>query len=323
MINIAIVGSGGMGSVHYYNFLKIKTCQVVAIIGASLKDEQKAQEWNLKYYKSISDCVKDINVDVIDICTPTFLHYNHVMEALQHKKQVICEKPLTLKLKDAKNIFDCARKNGCNIYVGHVVQFMPQTKILRELVASNKYGKVLDGDFERLSASPDWAVGGWLFDKSKSGLIPFDLHIHDLDLIISLFGRPDSYSFTKNGKDINNAEYYRFMYSYKDMNIVAEAGWLKACIPFTTSWKIYFEKGYLVNSNNSLKLYKDDGEIIQFDIEEKEVVSTGINVPPTGMYLSELKHFIDCTSRGIPSNIVSEDQILKTIEILEDINNKT
>lgn len=55
-------------------------------------------------------------------------------------------------------------------------------------------GKPLDACFERLSACPGWAKDGWLFDVNKSGLLPYDLHIHDLDVIVSVFGKPESFS---------------------------------------------------------------------------------------------------------------------------------
>ena len=60
---------------------------------------------------------------------------------------------------------------------------------------SEEYGKVLDASFERLSCgTPTGLSAAGLFDKSKSGLLPFDLHIHDLDVIVSLFGKPECFT---------------------------------------------------------------------------------------------------------------------------------
>ena len=53
---------------------------------------------------------------------------------------------------------------------------------------SGEYGRMLDAQFLRLSACPRWSKSGWLFRREQSGHIPFDLHIHDLDLILSLSG---------------------------------------------------------------------------------------------------------------------------------------
>ena len=88
-------------------------------------------------------------------------------------------------------MFALAEEKGVNLYVAQVLQFTREVEVLRKLVREGTYGRPLDAVFQRLSARPEWAQGGWLFDKSKSGLVPFDLHIHDLDVIVSLFGVPD------------------------------------------------------------------------------------------------------------------------------------
>lgn len=323
MIKIAIVGAGGMGNIHYANYQYIDECEVTAIVGTSANDYDNAQKWGIPIYETIKQLVTAQEIDVIDVCTPTFVHYQNVMDALQYKKDVICEKPLTLKKALAIEMFEYARKQGCHLYVAHVVQFTKHTQILREIVANKQFGNVLDGYFERLSAAPKWAIGGWLFDKEKSGLIPFDLHIHDLDVIVSLFGVPQTATFTSCSGNADYQEQYRMSYQYDDKNIVGEAAWFNANIPFSARWRIYFERGYLVYDGTSLIGYPDNGEPIHYNIEETRKISTGINVPPTEMYLNELEHFITCIKNRMASDVVQEDQVIKVIDLLESISNQT
>lgn len=319
MVKIAIVGAGGMGNVHYKNYQYVDDCEVVAIVGNGTNDIDNAKAWGLPLYESIDELVNHEEVDVIDVCTPTFLHYDHVMQGLKHNKDVICEKPLTLKKKLAQAMFDYAKEQSCHLYVAHVVQFTRQTQILKEVINSKQYGEVLDGYFERLSAVPKWAVNSWLLDKEKSGLIPFDLHVHDLDVIVSLFGVSKDIAFTSCSGNKEYPEQYRFLYKYKDKNIVGEAAWFNANIPFCARWRVYFEKGYLLNDGEHLIMYPEDGDPIYYDVEEKQKVSTGINVPPTGMYLEELKHFVSCIKNNADSEIVKPEQVIEVIDILETI----
>lgn len=323
MVKIAIVGAGGMGNIHYANYRYIDDCEVVAVVGTSPKDHENAKQWNLPVYETIAQLMQSEDIDVVDVCTPTFVHYQNVMDALQYKKHVICEKPLTLKKDLAAKMYEYAREQGCHLYVGHVVQFMKPTQILKAIVNDQRFGAVLDGYFERLSAAPKWAIGGWLFDKEKSGLIPFDLHIHDLDVIVSLFGIPQTSTFTSCSGNGSYPEQYRMSYGYNDKNIVAEAAWLNAEIPFRASWRVYFERGYLVFDGTTLIGYPESGEPIQYNIEETRKISTGINVPPTEMYLNELEHFIVCIKSKVASDIVKEDQVIKVIGLLEDIVDQT
>src|SRR5699024_4957384 len=124
------------------------------------------------------------------------------MESLDCGKDTICEKPIALSLKDAKEMLDKAEQKDCMLYIAQVLQFTKEVEILRRTVESGVYGKPLDACFERLSACPRWAQDGWLFDVNKSGLLPYDLHIHDLDVIVSIFGKPEGYSFTScQGED--------------------------------------------------------------------------------------------------------------------------
>lgn len=320
MTRIGLVGAGGMGTVHHTSFGYIDDAEVVAVVGTSERDAQRAGEWELPLFGTISEMLSAEDVDLVDVCTPTYLHAEQICEALASGKSVITEKPFTLRSEDAKRAYVTAERSGLQIYVAQVLQFYRESEILHELVKSGEYGRPLDAYFMRLSACPRWAQGGWLFDKSKSGLVPFDLHIHDLDLIVSLFGKPEDFRFTScGGKDKPYPEHYRFRYHYGDWNVIAEAGWLNADIPFTATWRVYFENAMVVNEGGQVIAYQFDREPRVFDTEEKIKIPTGINVPPTGTYLAELTHFLDCHRKGIPSPRVPKDQVIAVLELLERV----
>lgn len=320
MINIGLVGLGGMGTVHKSNYEHIEGVRVKACVGTTDKDTEKAKEWQIPIYSSIKEMVENEEIDAVDVTTPTFLHKTHVMEALNLGKNVICEKPLALNVKDGKAMFDKAEEKGLNIYVGQVLRFFPEYKVLSEVVKSGEYGKVLDGYFVRLSARPRWNQGGWMFEKEKSGLVPFDLHIHDLDFIVSLFGVPKEFSYTASGNE-NEAfkEHYRFTYKFAELSVCAEAAWFNAEYPWTAEYRVYFENAVMESKGGVVTSYQFDKEPRVFDTEEKIKIPTGINVPPTGVYLDELTHFIDCIKENKKSDIVTKEQVLTVLALLEEI----
>jgi predicted dehydrogenase len=257
--------------------------------------------------------------DVVDVCTPSFLHRDMVVEALGGGRPVICEKPLALKSADAKEMYALAEQKGVQLLVGHVLQFYPASKILHSIVKDGRYGKALDATFLRLSACPRWAAGGWLLDKSKSGLLPFDLHIHDLDLVLSLFGKPESYDAVSGGReDAGYEEYYRILYRYPKLNVCCEAAWYNADFPFTASWRVYFEKAVLACEGGKLTAWPLGAPPEEFDIEEKLKIPTGINLPPTGVFYEELSFFLDRIRSG-EKELYRRDEIINLIEILEKI----
>jgi UDP-N-acetylglucosamine 3-dehydrogenase len=243
------------------------------------------------------------------------------MKALHQGKHVIVEKPIALNPQDAREMFALAREKGVRLFVAQVLRFTRESAVLRRLVETEEYGKVLDASFSRLSACPRWVKNGWLFDKAKSGLLPFDLHIHDLDLIVSLFGRPKDFSFTSCGnRDKSYKEHYRFNYNYGDFNVCAQAAWYNADFPFTATWQVYFEKAVVKNDEHGVIAYQFDREPLKFDTEEKIKIPTGINVPPTEIYLTELSHFIKCLREDRDSDMISEEQIIAVMEILSSIS---
>ena len=319
-LKIGIVGGGGMGKVHFANWKAIEGAEVVALCESAPTGPATAAEWGVPLFTSITDMV-NAGLDVVDICTPTFLHHDMAMEALNLGVDTICEKPIALNYADAKEMLDTAEAKGCRLYIAQVLQFTKEIQALHKLVETEEYGKVLDATFERLSACPRWAAGGWLFDKTKSGLLPFDLHIHDLDVIVSLFGKPKSFvTNSVKGRDKTYPEHLRINYDYGDFHVNGEAAWYNADSPWTARWRVYFENAVVINDANGMIAYQFDKEPRVFNTKDEVEISTGINVPPCGWYYNELKAFAEYIREGKCAPEVSRDQLLTVMEILEEVN---
>jgi predicted dehydrogenase len=320
LLTIGLAGFGGIGRVHFSNYKHIADCGVIAISEPSPDGRRAAEEKGVTCYDSLEAMLAQSNPDVVDVCVPSFLHHAVVMEALAGGRHVICEKPLALKSEEAGEMYALAEKRGVQLLVGHVLQFSPASKILHEIVRDGRYGRPLDAVFLRLSACPRWASDSWLLEKSKSGLLPFDLHIHDLDLMISLFGKPESREVSSGGREgVGYEEYYRVLYRYPKLNVCCEAAWYNADIPFTASWRVYFEKAVLICEGGKLTAYSFDSSPVEFDIEDKIKIPTGINLPPTGVFYEELKFFLDRIASGEKAQYRKEEIIL-LLEILENIS---
>ena len=153
-LKIGIVGGGGMGKVHYANWKAIEGIEIVALCDNAPNAPATAQEWGVPLYASITEMVQSSGLNVVDICTPTFLHHDMVMESLNLGIDTICEKPIALNYADAKEMLDTAEAKGCHLYIAQVLQFTKEIQALHKLVETEEYGKVLDASFERLSAAP-------------------------------------------------------------------------------------------------------------------------------------------------------------------------
>lgn len=320
-LRIGLVGSGGMGKVHYANWKEVEGARVVALCSGSATSSQ----WDgLPVYPTLSQMAAAEQLDAVDICVPTYLHHDFVMEALELGLHVICEKPIALSYAQAKEMLDKAEAVGKHLYIAQVLQFTKEIQALHKLVSGGEYGKVLDASFERLSACPQWSAGGWLFDREKSGLLPFDLHIHDLDVIVSLFGKPDSFTVhTCKGRGKDYAEHLRISYQFGDLQVNGEAAWFNAPIPWTARWRVAFENAVVIHDGSTMTAYSFDAPPRIFDTKDAVEISTGVNVPPCGWYYNELSHFAQCLRENRPTPYVTREQLLTVMEILEEVRQWT
>ena len=63
MINIGIVGAGGMGTVHHSNYRHLDGCAVVGVVDPSPAGRERAAQWGVPCYESITDMVEAGGVD--------------------------------------------------------------------------------------------------------------------------------------------------------------------------------------------------------------------------------------------------------------------
>ena len=320
MVRLAVIGSGKMGKTHLDNYKYIDKAKVVALIGNSDNTKELAANRDLKRYDNLDIAFSNEEIDIVDITTPTFTHYDIAKKAILHNKSVICEKPFTLDVYKAKELFFLAKERNCFIYVAQVVRYMKETQLLKQIVDDKRFGRVLDAEFNRLSSYPTWIQNDWLKDRDKSGLLPYDLHIHDLDLIISIFKEPKSYEIYDGGRDnIGYSEFYRFTYKYDDFQITSQASWYNASYPFTNNWRVVFENAVLVFDGNTLKAYPRDKEIINYNNKDNVKIHTAFNNKPSGYFYNQLTDFITSFEEKRESNIVKNDEVIKVLSLLNSI----
>ena len=62
-------------------------------------------------------------LDIIDICLPTYLHVEYSIKSMEKGMHVICEKPISLNREDVKRVCDTAKKNNVKFMVAQVLRF--------------------------------------------------------------------------------------------------------------------------------------------------------------------------------------------------------
>ena len=86
------------------------------------------------WYNDGESMLNTVDIDIVDICLPTFLHEQYVLLAAGHKKHVICEKPVTLSLESLDRMIAATKAAGVEFAVGQVVRFWPECIHAKDMV---------------------------------------------------------------------------------------------------------------------------------------------------------------------------------------------
>ena len=171
---------------------------------------------------------------------------------------------------------------------------------LKRIIESGTYGKVINANFRRISPRPTWGWENWLLDHKRSGGAAQDLHIHDVDYVLSLFGEPKRFYSIKNCKGEKNS-YVNTLMQYDDFVVGLEGTWdLPGSYPFTATFRVTFEKAVVENAGGKFLMYDENG-VHKIEIEKKAITEDsykGGNISDLGGYYNELLYFCNKASKG-------------------------
>lgn len=186
-IGIGIIGVGVMGRGHaLYLSDYVKGGKVVAIYDTNLATAQKVAKEVFKktkvlpkVYKDLSMILDDQLVKAVIIASPDHLHANHLEKAILAGKDVLCEKPLASKEKDARKVAKLARNSKSIVGIGFMRRFDRPYQDLKREIESGKYGKVLQIRCTSRNVSSPTAT---------TSLLLTNVAVHEIDIIRWLLG---------------------------------------------------------------------------------------------------------------------------------------
>lgn len=188
-INIGIVGTGStvsIGAYHAHALQQIQDATITAVYNRTLGRSQAfIAEHNLKdtiactTYEELLDAV-----DGVIICTPSNVHTEFILQAIQARKAILVEKPIVSTYSDCSAILDALEAEPVFAMVGYSLRFSRQVLELKRLIAE-KMGKIynLNISYGGLRLANPSIPLEWRMDKCESGsgaLQDFGSHILDV-----------------------------------------------------------------------------------------------------------------------------------------------
>lgn len=303
MLKVGLIGCGFMGTMHANCYKNIPDAELVAVADVRReKAEEVAFCTNAAIYGDGRELIENADVDIIDICLPTYLHAEYALLAMEKVRYVFIEKPVALTAAEGEALLAKAEECGTYVQVGQVIRFWDEYVELAKIIKSGAYGKVVNANFRRISPRPEWGWDNWLLDPVRSGGAGQDLHIHDVDYVLSVFGEPKHFYSVKNTLGEKNS-YVNTLMEYDDFVVSTEGTWdLPGAHPFEATFRVVFEKAVVENAGGKFMRYDCSGaqELV---ILKKKLAGEGYaggNIDDLGGYYNELCYFCERAKGGLP-----------------------
>ncbi|WLD94326.1 Gfo/Idh/MocA family protein [Alkalihalobacillus sp. AL-G] len=163
------------------------------------KARQIADTYNAPYtFDDLEQMAKSNYIEIVYIASPNSLHYEQAKLFLQHKKHVICEKPIFSNTKEWEDAYQVAEENGVFLFEAMRNIHSPNSKILKRQIG--KAGKIRSAmlHYIQYSSRYDLVLKGEepnIFSPRFSGGALVDLGVYPTSLAVSLFGEPDHITY--------------------------------------------------------------------------------------------------------------------------------
>jgi len=285
-------------------------------------------------YHSVDELLADDEIELVVVNTPGNTHFELTIKALRAGKHVLLEKPAAITGTDVKTMFDLAKKLNLHLLVYQNRRWDSGFLQVKEIIESGRLGQLIEVYFRmdryKRALSPK------IFKETAStpgaGLV-YDLGPHLIDNVISLFGKPLSFTKTtgiyREGSEV--PDYFHYQLSYPNqLNVFITAGLLIAeTLPGFT---VHGTLGSFAKDRNDVQEAQLDGGMLPTDAaygiepegSDGKLILMDINNKPIVEWLKAPKgHYnglFDAVYHTIRQNAlypVTEEHIAWQLELLE------
>ncbi|AZP04573.1 Gfo/Idh/MocA family protein [Jeotgalibaca ciconiae] len=337
-----IVGYGGMGAWHHKALQEIGKIDVIGIYDIREEVFEKAAKQNLTIFQNFQ-AVLESSAEIIIIATPNDSHKDYCISALEAGKHVVCEKPVTLSVKDLEEII-AVSQNSAGIFTVHQNRrWDTDFRIVQKILSEN----IIDTPYfieSRVNGSSVF-LHGWRDFKVNGGGMLYDWGVHLIDQLLLLTPAKVT-SVTAHVKSVFSEEVddnVKLLLGFSDgLSVLVEIA-TNCFIPFPR-WHLSGKAGTAIIDN-----WEGEGKIIQLlegsnPTWSNEIVYTAagptrtmaprakktvqeVPLPMVEKYDKGFQHnfysaehfysnLVDAIN-GKEEQFVKEDQILRVLKVIE------
>ena len=230
MIKVAIAGFGFSARTFHIPFLQTLDDYHLTAVVSSRPDEVHAFNPALSVYASLEQALDGQSLDLVVITTPNQLHFEQAQTCLQRGVNVVLEKPMVVRLSEARQLMRLAQEHKLLLSVFHNRRWDGDFLTLRQLIAQGSLGdiRVFESHFDRFRPQ---VRQRWRESTDPGAGLWYDLGSHLADQALLLFGRP----LAVTGRCLRQREgaavaidYFHVMLHYAQTEVILHATCLAA-----------------------------------------------------------------------------------------------
>lgn len=193
-IKFAVIGYGNIGKRHVHHILANPDAELVGICDLHPEKILGEELKSIPVYTHHLDLLKHTNADVVNVCTPNYLHSIHTIDALNMGKHVVCEKPMATSVAECQLMIEAAEKNTKTIFVVKQNRYNEPVQQVKKLLDEGKLGSIFFVNINCFWNRNEYYYNesAWRGKKREDGGCLFTQFSHFVDILYYLFGEVES-----------------------------------------------------------------------------------------------------------------------------------
>lgn len=190
-VKFGVVGYGHIGKRHAEMIRRNDEAELIAICDVKDQKECGAEGISEPFYSTIEELLeKHPEINVINICTPNGLHASQSLTALEHKKHVVCEKPMGLSKANCEQVIFKSLQVSRHVFCVMQNRYSPPSVWLKELIDNERLGEIYLVDIDCYWNRDEryYKPDGWKGKAHLDGGTLFTQFSHFIDIMYWLFG---------------------------------------------------------------------------------------------------------------------------------------
>ena len=311
MLKVALIGaSGHISKRHITAYQQLKEENIAEIVACCDIHPDNIELKNTRIYTDYNNLIEKEknNLDIVDICVPTFLHKDFSIKAMEAGINVLCEKPMALNYEDCLAMVDTSKRTGKKLMIAQVLRFTHDFEVIHDYVKNEKLGKFISASVSGYGKGLPQGQDGWFKKAELSGGPIFDVHTHMADALMWFFGKPESISSIGNYNDRTRYTAITSNIAYSNGTFVNSIGnWSVASRKHNPgrTLRLDFENGYII---------KDNLQFVEVDREDN--VKDLTNPETQNPFVKEIRYFAECVANNKAVSVCPPEETAEVIRYI-------